>query len=226
MIIVIFNPLKKTRKTTTSIIISKIMSKNSKVVLSDLDPFSPYDNLYNFDSFINFNNEKILKKNIKNISNNFDLLRFDVFDEKSCEELKNYFSSIVSQLKLKGYERIIFDCSSSFGVVSKVVLNFADFVIIPFLIDEKKNNEIIKIIYSSKLVSDTKKIFFIPFANGDDKEINVKNFINFQKTLINVSTNYVVNFYPNSKLKDLIKNDKLISEYKYILRCIYKLFDN
>ena len=59
MIISIFNSHKKTRKTITSIIFSKLLSKNYKVILIDLDPFSPYNDLYNFDSLMNFSNEKI-----------------------------------------------------------------------------------------------------------------------------------------------------------------------
>lgn len=226
MIVSIFNPHKNTRKTTTSIILSKIMSKNFKVILIDLDPFSPYKDLYNFDSFINFSTIKILKKNIKNISSNFDLLRIDIFEEKSWEEFKNYFFSIINQLKLKGYQKIIFDCSSSFGLISKVVLSCSDIIIVPFLIDEKNFDQIIEQLYSLKIVSDIKKIFAVPFTNSDDKEINVKNFIDNQKKIGFITSNYLINFYQNSLLKDLIKNEKLMTEYKYILKNIYKSIDD
>lgn len=222
MTIAIFNPLKKTRKSVTSIIFSKIMSKNYKVILVDLDPFSPYKDLYNFDNFMNFSNEKILKKNIKNISNNFDLLRFDIFDEKSYEDLRTYFLSLINQLGSKGYQKIIFDCSSSFGIVSKAVLSWSNIVVIPFLINENNFDKVIEQIYSSKIIPDIKKIFYIPFANINDKQLNAKNFIDYQKRMGFLALNYIVNFYSNNLLKDLIKNEKLTNEYKYILKCIYK----
>lgn len=222
MTIAIFNPLKKSRKTITSIIFSKLMSKNSKVILIDLDPFSLYKDLYNFDYYMNLSSEKILKKNIKSIGNNFDLLRIDTFDQKSYEEFKNYFLSLIEQLELKGYQKIIFDCSSSFGIISKVVLSCSNLIVVPFLIDEKDFDRVIEQIYSSKIILDVKKIFFIPFTNSDDKQINVKNFIDYQKQMGSIALNYVINFYHNNQLKDLIKNEKLISEYKYILKSINK----
>ncbi|MBD5445920.1 MAG: AAA family ATPase [Mycoplasma sp.] len=218
MIISIFNSHKKTRKTITSIIFSKLLSKNYKVILIDLDPFSPYNDLYNFDSLMNFSNEKILKKNIKNISSNFDLIRMDIFLNKSQEDLKRCFLSIINELINKGYQKIIFDCSSSFGLVSKQVLSISDLIIVPFMTNDDNFENVVNDIYSLKIVGDKNKLFFIPFSNTNDKEINSKHFINNQKKLGFISLNYVINFYENGKLKDLIKNDKLIDEYKYVLK--------
>lgn len=219
-IISFFNPIKNSRKTISSILFSKLFSKNNKVILIDLDPFSYYPSLFSLESSLNVFDLKIQKKHIKNIFFNVDLLRINTFVEKENNDINLYFNSLINLLKEKEYEIVIFDCSSSYGIINQSILKISNNTIIPFLINDEEIENVCNFFYSLQLKENTP--IFIPFSNTQDKEINSLNFINIQKKLGFVSLSNVINLYLKNEPKYLIKNDKLFYEYKFIFKKIFK----